>query len=250
MTYKKVSVALATYNGEKYITAQLASIISQLSKNDEIIISDNYSTDSTIQLINAFNESRIKIIYQEQHFKTARQNCIANFENALKYCTGDIIFLSDQDDIWKENKVKICIKYLEHYDIIVTDCCVIDEEERILLTSYFIKRNSGLGIIKNLVLNTYIGSCMAFKKQVLQIALPFPKKIPMHDILIGLIGDLFYKVHFLPNQLSFYRNHGNNVSETASGKSKFSFWQKIGFRYNTIRYIPILMARKLLTKHF
>lgn len=244
-----VSVALATYNGAKYITAQLASIISQLGANDEIIISDNFSTDATVALINAFNDFRITIIYQKQHFKTSRQNCISNFENALKACTGDIIFLSDQDDIWKEDKVEICTKYLENYDVIVTDCNIIDEKGSITLNSYFAKRNSGSGIIKNLVLNTYIGSCMVFKKQILQIALPFPQKIPMHDILIGLIGDLFYKVHFLPNQLSYYRNHGTNVSATATGKSKFSLLQQIAFRYNTIRYIPLLIVRKLRTKY-
>ena len=250
MPDEKISVALATYNGAKYITAQLASIINQLGANDEIIISDNCSTDETIQLIEAFKDSRITIVYRKQHFKTARQNCIGNFENALKVCNGDIIFLSDQDDIWKENKVKMCTQFLKIYDVIVTDCSIIDEKESIILNSYFLKRNSGPGVIKNLILNTYIGSCMVFKKQVLQIALPFPKKIPMHDILIGLIGDLFFKVHFVPLQLSYYRNHDDNVSETASGKSKFSLLQQISFRYNTIKYIPLLFIRKLRTKHF
>ena len=244
MGCNKISVALATYNGQKYITSQLMSILSQLGDNDEIIISDNYSTDDTIQIIQSFNDKRIKIFYQKQVSKSGNANCIKNFENALLNCTGDYIFLSDQDDIWIENKVSLNLNYLKQYDIVVSDCKIIDDQNRIILESYFKRRNSGRGLIKNVIANTYLGCCMAFKKQVLLVLMPFPAKIPMHDIFIGFAGELFYKTLFATEQLVLYRDHGSNVSPTAVGITKYGFFAQIGFRWNIIRYIPLLFYRK------
>ena len=88
-----ISVCIATYNGEHYINQQLKSILSQLSYNDEIIISDDSSNDKTINIIESFNDKRIKLLKYQKYF-----NPIYNFENTLKNVSGDYIFLSDQDD--------------------------------------------------------------------------------------------------------------------------------------------------------
>ncbi len=239
-----ISVALATYNGQKYIMAQLISILSQLSANDEVIISDNYSTDNTIPIIKKINDKRIKIFYQKQISKSGRVNCIKNFENALVNCTGDYIFLSDQDDIWVENKILVSLNYLQEFDIVVSDCKIIDETNNIKLDSYFYRRHSGKGFFKNLKANTYLGCCIAFKRQVLDILLPFPKNIPMHDIYIGFVSELFYKKYFASEKLVFYRDHGNNVSPTAKGITKYSLAMQIRFRWNVIKYLPLLLYRK------
>ena len=100
MTSLKISVCIASYNGEKYIKEQLNSILCQLEERDEVIISDDSSTDNTVQIIESFKDKRIKI-FREQKFKSP----IYNFENAISKATGDIIFLSDQDDIWHKAKV-------------------------------------------------------------------------------------------------------------------------------------------------
>ena len=97
---EKISVCIATYNGEKYITDQLKSILSQLGGQDEIIISDNLSTDNTLNMIRLLNDDRIKVYHNDA------RNVIRNFENAIIHATGGIIFLSDQDDLWKPGKVK------------------------------------------------------------------------------------------------------------------------------------------------
>src|SRR3954452_14743734 len=102
----KLSVALATYNGERFIAEQLKSIITQLDENSEVIISDNGSTDRTIEIITSFNDKRIVLLHCSQ------RGLISNFENALNKVSGDIIFLSDQDDIWLGNKVQIVKEYL------------------------------------------------------------------------------------------------------------------------------------------
>src|SRR5690606_26359089 len=103
MREQKISVCMATYNGENHIEEQLESILKQLKDNDEVIISDDGYSDKTIELIKGFNDPRIKL------FLNSFRNIILNFEFALSKATGDFIFLSDQDDIWYDNKVIIVV---------------------------------------------------------------------------------------------------------------------------------------------
>ena len=234
----KVSIAMATYNGGKYIARQLQSIMEQLDDNGEIIISDDGSTDNTVNIIEGFNDKRIKLIYNPA------KGITKNFENALKNVTGDIIFLSDQDDVWMPEKINVVKKYLEKYDLIVSDCFIVNEEGNMLQDSIYLLKNSGAGVIKNLKGNNYVGCCMAFRKDVLALAMPFPKKIPMHDIWLGFIADVFFKPCFITEKLVLYRRHSANATYTSS-KSGFSLYQKIKFRINILRYLPQLLVRKM-----
>lgn len=228
---------MATYNGQEFIGQQLQSILQQLSDNDEIIISDDSSTDDTVGIALSFDDERIKII-PNQRFRSP----IFNVENALKHASGDLIFLSDQDDIWLPGKVLSMSQQLEDYDIVVSDCKVVDRNLTVLDESFFVLNNSNKGILRNLVRNSYLGCCMAFKNNVLQLALPFPSDIPMHDIWIGFIGELFYKTYFLNQPLIYYRRHGKNQSPTGE-HSSYSFIQKINFRTSLLKYVPKLLAR-------
>lgn len=229
---------MATYNGQEFIGQQLQSILQQLGDNDEIVISDDSSTDDTVGIALSFDDERIKII-PNQKFRSP----IFNVENALKHATGDLIFLSDQDDVWLPGKVQSMLQQLDQYDIVVSDCKVVDQHLTILNESFFVLNNSKKGIIRNLIRNSYLGCCMAFRSSVLRLALPFPKDIPMHDIWIGFIGELFYKTCFLNQPFLFYRRHGNNQSPTAE-HSSYSLIQKISFRTSLLKYIPVLFARK------
>jgi glycosyltransferase involved in cell wall biosynthesis len=223
----KVSVCMATYNGEKYIEDQIDSIICQLSLEDELIISDDSSTDNTISIIKKYNDSRIKLI-ENQLFK----NPIYNFENALTHATGDFIFLSDQDDIWDKDKIAIMQKYLQIYDLVLSDCRIVDNQLNTIQNSYFDKIKSSPGFLRNLIkVNPYMGCCMAFHKKVLKKALPFPKLIPMHDFWIGMIGELNFKIKFVDDQLVFHRRHTSNSSTTGE-KSTNSLWKKVKNRLN------------------
>jgi glycosyltransferase involved in cell wall biosynthesis len=215
---------MATYNGEEYIYAQLESILKQLSGNDEIIISDDSSTDNTIDIIKNFKDKRIQL-YEHNHFYSP----IFNFENALRKASGDIIFLSDQDDIWLDNKIKVMAKLLLSYDLVVSDCLLIDGNGAVINESFFNLRNSKSGIIHNLIKNSYIGCCMAFSRKILEKALPFPRKIEMHDMWIGMIGQIFGKTIFCEEKLVKYRRHDGNVSKT-SQKSVNSLMKKIQIR--------------------
>jgi glycosyltransferase involved in cell wall biosynthesis len=232
-----VSVCIATFNSEKYISDQLKSILAQLSSHDEVIISDDSSTDKTIACIQELNDSRIKL-FENQRFR----NPIRNFEFALYKAKNPYVFLADHDDIWLENKVAACLEHLKTNDVVVTNCKVVNENLETIEDSYFKILNSGPGLMKNLWRNTYLGCCMAFRKDILNIALPFPPDIPMHDIWLGFVASLFYKTAFEENTYVLYRRHGSNAT-TTSGPSSNNFITKMKFRYNLIKYIPILIQR-------
>ncbi|MNK83001.1 UDP-Glc:alpha-D-GlcNAc-diphosphoundecaprenol beta-1,3-glucosyltransferase WfgD [compost metagenome] len=225
-----ISICIATYNGEKYIIDQIKSILNQINPNDEIIISDDSSTDGTITKIKSLKDSRIRILEGQKFYSP-----IYNFENCLKNASGNVIFLADQDDVWAPDKVKIMCEYLIDHDLVLSDCEVVNDKFETIIPSFFKFNNSKKGIIKNLYRNSYIGCCMAFNKEVLNKCLPFPKDLPMHDSYIGLVAELKFKVKFLPNILLFHRKHDKNTSDTSSGKSKFNFKEKIFFRLNLIK---------------
>lgn len=233
---KVISVCIATYNGEKYIEKQLDSILTQLSEQDEVIISDDSSTDNTIKIIKLLNDDRIKI-FENQKFRSP----IYNFENVLKYARGNIIVLSDQDDIWKSNKIETIKKYMQDANLVLSDADIIDENSNVLQESFYKLNGSKNGLIKNIIKNSYLGCTMAFDRKILEKSLPFPKDLPMHDWWIGLIGEMYGKTYFINDKLISYRRHGNNASPTGE-KSKYSFIQKVLFR--------IVIIKNLFLRYF
>ncbi|QIP12031.1 glycosyltransferase family 2 protein [Spirosoma aureum] len=212
-----ISICLATYNGAKYIVRQIESILPQLLDEDEIIISDDNSTDNTLQLISSIQDSRIKLIKNMKG-----KGPIANFESALNNANGDFIFLCDQDDVWFVNKIEVMKNELKKYDLVLSDCEVVNENLEVLIPSFFYFRNSRAGFFYNIYKNSYMGCCMAFRRDVLKYALPFPKSIHMHDWWIGLLVELRGSVGFIDRPLMKYVRHGNNASPTGEA-SQYSF---------------------------
>ncbi|MCD7929411.1 MAG: hypothetical protein LUF86_04540 [Clostridiales bacterium] len=113
-----------------------------------------------------------------------------------------------------ENKINIILNEFEKYDysIIVHDAEIIDNDYNVIAPSFFKYRNSKNGLINNLIKNSYIGCCMAFKKELLKFILPIPHDVEMHDWWIGLLGELKGKNKFLDYKLIKYRRHDDNVS--------------------------------------
>ena len=203
-----VSVAMAAYNGQAYIKEQIESILKQLKENDELIISLDKSSDQSEKIIRSFNDARIQLI------PGPNQGVVSNFENAIKHTSNDIIFLSDQDDIWLDNKVeRVLSSFDEHTQVVLHDCKVVDQDLNEIESSFFQLRNSQLGIRKNLIKNSYMGACMAFRKELKEYILPFPKDIPMHDQWIGLMGETIGNNKLLNEVLLLYRRHGNNETQ-------------------------------------
>lgn len=222
-----ISVCIPTYNGEKFLKPQVDSVLSQLSQDDEIIVSDDGSSDNSIAILENYNDQRIKI------FSNPRKGVISNIENALQHSIGEYIFLCDQDDVWVENKVSIMIKAMVESDLVVSDCYVTDQNLNIIYESFYKQNNSKTNKWLALLKNPYLGCCMAFNRKVLDTALPFPSKIPMHDIWIGNVAAFKFQIKFISDKLIFYRRHGNNTS-TASAPTKASLMKQINYRLPVI----------------
>lgn len=207
----RCSIIMATYNGEKYLKEQIDSILKNMNENDELIISDDGSKDNTKQIIIEYqkNDKRIKLLDGPK--KGVKQN----FARAIKFAQGKYIFLSDQDDIWKINKIDKVLNVFKKQDSVVVthDARVINDKHEEIISSFFQYRKSGSGIIKNIWKNTYIGCCMAFDSKIKDKILPIPNNIEMHDQWIGLIGEKEGKSIFLAEKLIEYRRHEKNVSQ-------------------------------------
>lgn len=220
----KISVCMATYNGEKYIKEQLESILCQLGENDEVIISDDGSTDNTKSIIESFKDKRIKFFTNN-----GVKGVVSNFENSLNKSSGDYIFLADQDDVWNKGKVDKVMCELQKYDLVLTDAYVVDSEGSIINNSFFELNGSQKGFFKNIIKNSYLGCAMAFNRKTLEACLPLPSNIPMHDWWIGLVAETHGRVVHLDEKFINHRRHSNNTSFTGE-ISQYSFFKKIYFR--------------------
>lgn len=223
----KISVALAAYKGEQYIAEQIQSILNELGENDELIISDDYPEGKTFGVIKEFIAEDKRIRYIEG----PRKGVIKNFENALDACTGDVIFLSDQDDVWLPGKVEAIMNEIENgADLVLHDASVTDAKLNITEPSYFAIHGSNNSFVKNIIKNSFVGCCMAFTKEVMNESLPFPRKLPMHDWWIALLAiKKRRKVVLLDKPFILWRRHGDNVT---GGKT--SSYQKIIWRVRII----------------
>lgn len=217
----KISVALAAYKGERYIAEQLNSILCQLGENDEIIVSDDFPAGKTREVVSEIHDKRIRYIEGQG------KGVVRNFENALNACTGDVIFLSDQDDVWMPDKVqKVLAEIRNGADLVLHDAAVTDGSLNITDPSFFAVHGSNASFAKNLIRNSFVGCCMAFTRKVMADSLPFPNELPMHDWWIALAAmKKGYKTVLLPESLIKWRRHGENVT---GGKT--STVQKIKWR--------------------
>jgi len=171
----------------------------------------------------------------------------ANVENALRACQGKYIFLADQDDIWMPEKVEKVMATLTdpQVGLVVHDAIVTDGTcQEVVLDSFYSLKGSGAGVLKNIWRNTYIGCCMAFKRELLEEVLPIPGYIEMHDQWIGVINDSLHRgTKFIPDKLIKYRRHGNN----ASGMSHYGVARMIR---NRVCFVWALLCRKMGLQHF
>lgn len=224
-----ISVCIATHNGEKYIKEQVDSIISQLAAEDEIVVSDDGSTDNTISLLETYKDPRVKIFRYKQPSKSIHPHeyVCRNFENVLNHAQGDYIFLSDQDDVWMPDKVKVCMNALREHDLVLHDFMHIDENETVTQELHY----NGTFRRKNYFLRAgkHYGCAMAFKRNVLDYALPFPPHLLLHDYWIGILAETLGDFYYIEQPLIRYRFHVQNTSQI---KNSLSF--KLSYRIKTL----------------
>ncbi len=209
-----ISVCMTSYNGGDYIKQQIDSIIHQIGSDDEIIICDDRSTDNTVEIINSIGDNRIKLFVNAVNL-----GVIKNYAECLNKAKNDLIFLSDQDDIWMENKVdEIKREFAQNprITLVLSNATVIDGKGKLIQPS-FLKLTDGQSLggmraVDNIVKNKYLGGAIAFKRNMLKYILPFPPTLPMHDMWIGILNDIYGKTSHISKPLIQYRRHGNNVS--------------------------------------
>lgn len=228
------SVCVATYNGERYIEAQLRSILAQIAASDEVIVSDDGSTDRTLEIIGSIGDKRIRVVHSTAHYFRD------NFANALRHAKGEIIFLSDQDDVWLDGKYDRCIAELKNVDLVCTNAKETDKDLNVINEDFFSVYHSGTGILKNSLNNTYYGACMAFRRKVLNEALPFPDTHEIgHDVWLGLVAEMTGTVRFIDTPYLLYRRHAGTVTNTNHllTRSNRPLWRKLWSRIIMLYYV-------------
>ncbi|MBB1560886.1 MAG: glycosyltransferase family 2 protein [Flavobacteriaceae bacterium] len=230
------SVALCSYNGEKYIHQQIDSILSQTHKPSEIVVCDDGSTDRTPEILAEYQKQYPEIF--RIHFNEINLRSVKNFEKAISLCSKKIIFLSDQDDIWAENKAEKIVSFLDNHpeiDVVATNGFCIDEngavhEKYSLWDAPVFLREKGKNIdYFEIILHCNIatGASMAFRAALKPEIMPFPVlKDYHHDEWIAVNTARKGRFAFLNDKLFYYRTHqeqqvgGVFFDKTEEGKAK------------------------------
>ena len=225
-----VSIIMATYNGKKYIEKQLDSIIPYMDKDDELIISDDGSTDGTIDILNSYRQSdkRIKLV------DGPHKGVIKNFEYAMTLTTKDIIMFADQDDIWMPEKLPTIRSYFQNSTdkVLLHDMYMANDYEiqngKTWVRSFSVRKRRH-GVLYNWLYSGYYGCCMAFRREFTNNIIPFSKYTNMYDQLIGLVAEYNKCVFFMDKPLIIHRVHGHNMSQNQT------FFKRIKARIDSFK---------------
>ena len=207
---------MATYNGAKYLREQLDSIICQLNPDDELVVVDDNSSDETWEMLTGYDDSRINISRNDRNFGVNE-----TFARAISRATGEIIFLSDQDDVWIPGRRMYMQEPFDKQgvNVVASNFQLIDKEG--------VQIEGGMAADlrpgddhrpwKNIAeifmgSKNYYGCAMAFRTTFRGLVLPYPRKMECHDIWIAMIANLQGSVVHLEQQTLLHRVHGSNAS--------------------------------------
>lgn len=241
----KVSVALTTYNGEKYILKQLHSLLFQRRTIDEVVIFDDASTDKTVEIVKDFIEKNHLITW---HFYSNKKTLgfAKNFKNAIKKTTGDIIFLCDQDDIWYNTKVGAMLNRFESDErikAIYSSFTFIDEDDNIIRTHKKITHSNN-NLIKFRIepfetvkidlsticsYNISPGCTLAFTRDVRDLYLERTQSTCVHDWELASIAAFLDGLYFFNTPLTSYRIHSGNTIGLPELTGKNSVLQRAAY---------------------
>lgn len=228
-----VSIALTTYNGEKFLKEQLDSLLEQSYSDIEIIVCDDCSTDSTPEILEAYQKKDPRLIF---YINEKNLGFKKNFEKCISLCKGDFIALSDQDDVWTKDHIACLVSNIGDHDLICGNAYLVDTD----------LQNSGITLFNTLDIDFlpeskdawffYLihhgiiqGACTLFKSSLLKKALPIPDSVKFHDYWLSLIAATNNSVKYLPdNILLYYRQHGNNITDN----KKLHFSDRIKKAFN------------------
>lgn len=217
-----ISVAMCTFNGEKYIQAQIDSILSQSRRVDEIVVGDDGSSDRTMEILSEYAVSAPAVAFKILGSSGSPLGVTKNFERALSHCGGDVIILADQDDVWEPDRVEAAVRMLAEDPsclLCVSDAVLIDERDRVTGTLF---KRMGVSAreldtiqsdspMVSVVRRSFLpGMAMAMRRTLIDQALPIPQEWP-HDYWLLAIAALNHGVSVAPVPLVQYRQHASNV---------------------------------------
>lgn len=209
------SICLCTHNGQNYLDEQIRSILSQIHSLDELIIVDDCSNDNTVALIKKYNDKRIKLFSNESNMGHVKA-----FEKAIGISKNELIFLSDQDDIWIEGRYSLMINTITKSNdyLLTSNSLFIDANNNpISFNIRGVKELDSHNFFKNIIdiyrgKTNYYGCCMLFKKELINVVLPIPKFVESHDLWIAMCANLSKKNIHIEAPTLIRRIHGNNAS--------------------------------------
>jgi glycosyltransferase involved in cell wall biosynthesis len=224
-----VSIAVATYNGERFLRKQLDSIYNQTFKNLEVVVCDDCSSDTTVAILDEYKKERGLRYYVNDN----NIGFLKNFERVLGLCHGEYIALADQDDIWQPGKIEKLKNAIGDHSLVFSDAMYIDDKDTIFAPS--VRRFADLPVCSEkpfriLAYNGFVIGCTAmFRRVLLERAIPFPDDVYSHDWWLSIVACKYNGLCFVDEPLVYYRNHANNAIGL---KKDLSFPSKLfGFLY-------------------
>jgi len=208
---KRVSVAMTTFNGVKFLRKQLDSILNQTVPVHEIIVCDDGSTEGTIEILKEYSKHlNFKYFINQKNL-----GFVKNFETALSHCIEEYIVLSDQDDIWYSHKVQVLLESIGDNLLIHSDCDLINEKDQVILKNFKGEIQSHKKPEDFLFANIVTGCTVMIRQDLLERVLPFPKGISYHDWYLALYASYLGRLTYISKSLTGYRQHINQ--DTGSG---------------------------------
>jgi glycosyltransferase involved in cell wall biosynthesis len=228
--YPSISVAMATYNGEKYLEEQLDSILSQTLKPVEIIVCDDQSTDRTREILEKYSNRGLLSYYVNEK----RLGFIGNFKRAVSLCTKEnYIALSDQDDVWLPNKLgqaAVCLQKIEDKQVpamVYSDLILVDQDKNLINPSF--RDELGQGgydyCLETLFFGCFVNGCTMLMNPAMRAYFStIPENGALnHDTWMSMIAYTFGKADLLPESQIYYRSHLNNATDVGDFRRKGRF---------------------------
>lgn len=214
----RTSIAMATFNGGRHVLEQLRSFVAQTRLPDELVVCDDASTDDTARLVTEFARSApfpVRLFVNEKNLGFTQ-----NFAKAMSHCSGDLVFLSDQDDVWFDNKIEVMVHLFDRSPdcwIAVHDGQITDEDLNPTTVSKLGQIRSGYGTVQ--VVTT--GALTVARKEFLSLALPVPKLVRGHDTWLHALAKAFPTRRLVVEGcLQYIRRHERNTSEWVVNRNR------------------------------
>ena len=231
---------MATYNGEKYLREQVDSLLAQSYPTLEFIFVDDASSDSSLAILQEYasQDERIRLVTNPEN-----QGLLATFETGIRAAKGEMIALSDQDDVWMPEKISLLAGAIGSHSMIYADSALTDAAG--LVTGKFSDRNylcdypTGLHYVFG---TKAMGHAMLFKREIINIALPFPDFVG-HDFILGFAAAALHGVSYFPATLVNYRQHSSNTMGADLSKGKKNYNTRKERNARIVKRLSLLATR-------